>query len=167
MVWSKCVSLPDPNAYIFVRHQPHKLLVGFWKLHTDRVLQINVGPHHYVLRSLGEVVVLVVVSCLMLAIGHNHRHGSDEVAVLVTVVAMDVDAVCLISLLTPDHHSSLLEAIVTLTLHLVGLLGSSNLRIFAMFLVFLILLVKNFQWRHVGDAQNDQHYLIWDAQEAV
>lgn len=114
-------------------------------------------------------MVLVLVSCLMLEIGHENlnNHGfSEEVSVFATCVFLDVDAICLINLVTAGHHFSVLEAIVTLTLHM-GWLGSIYLRIFAMCLVFLILFVKNFQWRHVGDVQaniNEQrHHLVWVA----
>lgn len=135
--------------------------------------------HHYLLKSGGELVVMILVSLLIMGIGHDKHHRQyhhlshySELAGLLTCGFLAIDALCIINLLKPGHHYSVFEATVTLTLHL-GLMGSLYLGVSAVCFVFVILVVKNFLWRRAGDGdeahtnQQEQHRLTWVAFDEV
>ncbi|KAI4300645.1 hypothetical protein L6164_033998 [Bauhinia variegata] len=113
--------------------------------------------NHYLLKSLGELLVMLIVSVLILGIGHKHQ----ELEIASTAASG--------SYFEPGHHYSLLEATATLTLHL-GLVGTFYLGIFAVGFIFGILVIKNYLWRHIGHAEaptNEHHQLTRDGVELV
>ena len=93
----------------------------------------------------------------------------SKVAGLATCGLLTVDALCMVNLLDPGHHYALLEATATLTLRL-GLAGTIYLRIPAAAFVLVIVVIKNFLWRHISHAQaptNQIHPVAVVAPEGV
>ncbi|KAJ1434991.1 hypothetical protein SESBI_05359 [Sesbania bispinosa] len=124
--------------------------------------------YHYLMESIGEYVVKLLVVLLIIGIGDNHPVGQhhaptptkvisfnstklnySEVAALATWCFLTVDALSIIGLLSPGHHYTLLEAVVTLTLHL-GLARGSHYGILAAVFVLVIVVIKNFLWQHMN-----------------
>ena len=124
--------------------------------------------HHYLFKSLGEVMVMLIMSFLVLRIGHMHQEGHSEVAGLVTCAFLTIYSLCIVILLKPGHHYSLLDATATLTLHL-GLVGIYGIP--SVVFIFVILVIKNYVWSHnIGHAQaqsSEGHRLVWFASDEV
>ncbi|KAL1312433.1 hypothetical protein AAHE18_16G038100 [Arachis hypogaea] len=99
--------------------------------------------NHFLFKSIGEVMVMLVMSFVIMGIGHKHQEGNYEVAGLVTCGFLTIYSLCIIILLKPGHHYSLLDATATLTLHL-GLVGIYCIPT-AVF-IFVILVIKNYIW---------------------
>ncbi|KAJ1419947.1 hypothetical protein SESBI_14691 [Sesbania bispinosa] len=137
---------------------------------------------HYLLKSIGEYVVKLLVVLLIIEIGDNHPVGQhhapiltkvtsfngtkldySEIAELATWCFLTVDALSIIGLLSPGHHYTLLEAVVTLTLHL-GLARGSHYGILAAIFVLVIVVIKNFLWQHTDNhprtPTNTEHHPI-------
>ena len=93
----------------------------------------------------------------------HHQDGSSEVAAWLTCAFLTIDSLCIIILLKPGHHYSLLDATLTLTLHL-GLEGEGIYAFTADAFVFVIMVIKNFLWHHIGHMHgrdNEQLQLVW------
>ena len=120
--------------------------------------------NHFFLKSLGEFVVMRIMSLLISGIEQkHHQDGSSEVAAWLTCAFLTIDSLCIIILLKPGHHYSLLDATLTLTLHL-GLEGEGIYAFTADAFVFVIMVIKNFLWHHIGHMHgrdNEQLQLVW------
>ncbi|KAJ1408967.1 hypothetical protein SESBI_23140 [Sesbania bispinosa] len=164
------VHAPDPLVFsvLVAMHVVFLILLLFFSFFTaayERYL------HPDLLKSLGELVVMEVMSLLISGIEHKHQdQGTPEIAALLATCAfLTVDALCIIILLKPGHHYSLLDATLTLTLHL-ALEGQGIYAIPAALFVFVILAIKNFLWRRIGHGQgsnNQRLRLVWFASDEV
>ncbi|KAK7244541.1 hypothetical protein RIF29_39365 [Crotalaria pallida] len=68
--------------------------------------------HHYLLKPLGELMLfspLLVFLLFFLAIGYKLQEGSSEVAALIKLAFLTIDALCIIKLLKTGHHLELLQ----------------------------------------------------------
>ncbi|RDX66775.1 hypothetical protein CR513_54421, partial [Mucuna pruriens] len=118
---------------------------------------------HLLLKSVGEFVVMRVMSLLISGIEQKQRDGSFDVAALITCLCLAADSLCIIMLMKPGHHYSLLDAALTLTLHL-GLDGEGIYAITADAFVFVMLAIKNLVWHHIAHmhARDEEHLqLVW------
>ena len=124
---------------------------------------------HFLWKSLGELMFMIAASFLLvketntsqgrgsgsgLGSGSGHHYGVSEVGMLLsTYVLLTVDALCIINLLRPGHHYSIFEVVAALTVHLSLKLQQHNMPVlcwFVVFVVFLIIIIKNYLWRNAG-----------------
>ncbi|GMN54717.1 hypothetical protein TIFTF001_023830 [Ficus carica] len=120
---------------------------------------------HFLWKSVGEVMLMIAASFLLVketnmsqgresGSGSGHHYGVSEVAMLLsTYVLLTVDALCIMNLLRPGHHYSIFEVVAALTVHLSLKLQHHYLPVlcwFVVFVVFLIIIVKNYLWRNAG-----------------
>ena len=87
---------------------------------------------------------------------YHQKIKFSEIAGVVTSLLLTVDALSIINLLKPGHHYFIFEATATLTMLLsLDLLLNRNLfyGAFAVSLIFLIVVFKNFTWRNVVNGQ--------------
>ncbi|KAK7336547.1 hypothetical protein VNO77_17091 [Canavalia gladiata] len=154
---------------VFLVAVVHFLFLIFLMFFSFFTSAYEMYKNHFLLKSLGEFIVMRVMSLLISGMEHDHQEGSSEVAALLTCVFLTVDSLCIIVLLKPGHHYSLLDATLTLTLHL-ALEGEGIYAITADFFVFIILAFKNFLWHHIGHvhpSNNEQLQLVWFASDLV
>ncbi|KAG2405633.1 uncharacterized protein HKW66_Vig0048880 [Vigna angularis] len=115
--------------------------------------------NHSFLKSIGEFIVMRVMSLLISGIEQKHQDGSSDVAEWLTCVFLTIDSLCIIILLKPGHNYSLLDAMLTLTLHL-GLEGEGMFAFTADAFVFVMMTIKNFLWLHIANMHgSDQEQL--------
>ncbi|KAL2320743.1 hypothetical protein Fmac_029712 [Flemingia macrophylla] len=113
--------------------------------------------NHFFLKSIGEFIVMRAMSLLISGIEQKQQEGSYDIAALVTCIFLTIDSLCIIILLKPGHHYSLLDAILTLTLHL-GLEGEGKYAVTADVFVFMMMAIKNFLWHHIGHTHARDDY---------
>ncbi|KOM38767.1 hypothetical protein LR48_Vigan03g214900 [Vigna angularis] len=119
--------------------------------------------NHSFLKSIGEFIVMRVMSLLISGIEQKHQDGSSDVAEWLTCVFLTIDSLCIIILLKPGHNYSLLDAMLTLTLHL-GLEGEGMFAFTADAFVFVMMTIKNFLWLHIANmhgSDQEQLQLVW------
>ena len=87
---------------------------------------------------------------------YHQKIKFSEIAGVVTSLLFTVDALSIINLLKPGHHYFIFEVTATLTMHWsLDLPLNRNLfyGAFAVSLIFLIVVFKNFIWRNVVNGQ--------------
>ncbi|KAB1222365.1 hypothetical protein CJ030_MR2G025507 [Morella rubra] len=125
--------------------------------------------HHFLMKSVGDFLVMFGACLLLLIIGHNPTIPSElvpamapsddirfsEIAGVVTCALLSLDALCIINLLGPGHHYYIFEVTTMFTMH--WSLELLNRRpypgAFAASFIFVIIVFKNFVWRHAVNEQ--------------
>ncbi|TKY62622.1 hypothetical protein E2542_SST12480 [Spatholobus suberectus] len=161
---------PYARLLVFFVAVVHFLFVIFLLFFSFFTSAYERFKNHIFLKSLGEYIVMRVMSLLISGIEQKHQDGSFDVAALVTCAFLTIDSLCIIMLLKPGHHYSLLDATLTLTLHL-GLEGKGIYAVTADVIVFVMLAIKNFLWHHIGHMHGrdtEQLRLVWfDSHQVV
>ncbi|KAK7396240.1 hypothetical protein VNO78_17104 [Psophocarpus tetragonolobus] len=146
---------------VAVGHFLFVIFLLFFNFFTSAYKRFN---NHFFLKSIGEFIVMRIMSLLISGIEQKHQEGSSDVAAWVTCAFLTIDSLCIIILLKPGHHYSLLDATLTLTLHL-GLEGEVIYAVTADAFVFVMMAIKNSLWHHIGHRHasddNEQLQLVW------
>lgn len=138
----------------------HFLLVFFLLFFSFFTSAYERFKNHFFLKSIGEFIVMRVMSLLISGIEQKHQDGCSE---WLTCAFLTIDSLCIIILLKPGHNYSLLDAFLTLTLHL-GLEGEGIYAFTADAFVFVIMAIKNFLWLHIANMHGrdqEQLQLVW------
>jgi len=145
---------------VIVVHFLFVFFLLFFSLFTSAYERFN---SHFFLKSIGEFIVMWLMSLLISGIEQKHQDGSSDLAEWVTCAFLTIDSLCIIILLKPGHSYSLLDATLTLTLHL-GLEAQGIYAFTADAFVFVMMAIKNFLWLHIGNMygrDQDQLQLVW------
>nr|POE97474.1 hypothetical protein CFP56_05469 [Quercus suber] len=151
------------------------LLFGFFNAACERYRK------HFMFKSVGDFIIMFGLCFLTSEIGrklmspfeapypvkptYHQKIKFSEIAGVVTSLLFTVDALSIINLLKPGHHYFIFEVTATLTMDLsLDLLLNRKLfyGAFAVSLIFLIVVFKNFIWRNVVNGQvpvNQQRHL--------